>query len=377
MNGLFTFHIGIKLVLLHSGWLCVHAFLETQNCSRHALANWHQLLIRILSPKSASDPSVAQCLAAMLKAAITHRQHRLVSHMLGKHSSIISEVRTDYAFLHSAIFVNNNEVLKALLAYTPNSLNLLTDALSRCGTLLPRSSSGSETIRLLARHFTPLSAESRTWLIMHTCSVGDVTLLEDFLGTGPLFDHRIFDAGGRIPTYVHFAISCGNVDSLRFLLDQGVFEGEDGQRVWMAIELALSFNQIDCYREIYQRFDEPQSARFFGFLGLAMNAEGIMADFIRKDRSLIFETFGDQKDPPPTLAQRALWNSIQRLRPGNTQLLLDEGVHIFPWRHIRDCSQSGDPFEIPWPYFNQNRDAFVRTQAVLDAFGLPKLRILV
>lgn len=313
----------------------------------------------------------------MLKAAITHRQHRLVSHMLGKHSSIISEVRTDYAFLHSAIFVNNNEVLKALLAYTPNSLNLLTDALSRCGTLLPRSSSGSETIRLLARHFTPLSAESRTWLIMHTCSVGDVTLLEDFLGTGPLFDHRIFDAGGRIPTYVHFAISCGNVDSLRFLLDQGVFEGEDGQRVWMAIELALSFNQIDCYREIYQRFDEPQSARFFGFLGLAMNAEGIMADFIRKDRSLIFETFGDQKDPPPTLAQRALWNSIQRLRPGNTQLLLDEGVHIFPWRHIRDCSQSGDPFEIPWPYFNQNRDAFVRTQAVLDAFGLPKLRILV
>jgi hypothetical protein len=212
---------------------------------------------------------------------------------------------------------------------------------------------------------------------MHSCSVGDVTVLEEFMDTGPLFDYRIFDAGGRIPTYIHFAISCGNADSLRFLLDHGVVEKENGQLMWMAIEQALSFNQIKCYRELYQRFDGPRSARYFGFLGLAANSEEIMADFLCKDKSLILETFGDQKDPPPTLAQRALWNSIQRLRPENTQLLLDEGVRVFPWRHPEDCLQSGDPFEIPWPYFNQNRDAFIRTQAVLDAFGLPKSRILV
>jgi hypothetical protein len=328
-------------------------------------------------PQSPSDPSVAQWPIALLKAATKHTAPHIVSRMLQQHSSLISEVRTNYAFLQAAIFANNKEVLKALLEETPNSPNLLTNALSRYGTLLPRSSSGSETIRLLARHFTPLSAESRTWLIMHSCSVGDVTLLEEFSNTGPLFDHRIFDAGGRIPTYVHFAISCGNVDSLRFLLDHGFIEKENAQLMSTAIEQALSFNQIKCYRELYQRFDEPRSARYFGFLGLAANSEDVMADFICKDRSVILETFGNQKDPPPTLAQKALWNSIQRLRPGNTQLLLDEGVHVFPWQHPEDYLQSGDPFEIPWPYSNQNRDAFIRTQAVLDAFGLQKLRILV
>ena len=190
--------------------------------------------------QSPSDPSVAQWLIALLKAAIKHAKPCFVSRMLEKHSSLISEVRTDSAFLQAAIFANNKEVLKALLEYTPNSPNLLTDALSCYGTLLPRSSSGSETIRLLARHFTPLSAESHTWLIMHSCSVGDVTLVEEFADTRPLFDHRIFDAGGRIPTYVHFAISCGNADSLRFLLDHGVIEKENGQLLWMAIEQALS-----------------------------------------------------------------------------------------------------------------------------------------
>ena len=174
-----------------------------------------------------SDPSIARWRIALMKAAIEHAEIRLVSRMLEQHSNMISEVRTNYTRLYAAIFANNKEVLKALIEYTPNSPNLLTDALNRYETLLPRSRSSSEIIRLLARNFTPLSAESGTLLIMHSCSVGDVTLLEEFSSTGPLFDHRTLDAG-RIPTCIHFAIFCGNAHTLRFLLDHEVIEkGKD------------------------------------------------------------------------------------------------------------------------------------------------------
>ena len=326
--------------------------------------------------QSSSHQPIAQWLIVLFKAAIKHGKTHLVSRMLEQHPSIISEIGTSF-LLHAAIFfTNDNEVLKALLEYTPNSPDLLARALRLYTTLLPRSSNGSETIRMLARHFAPLSAESRAWLIMHSSSVGDVKLLEEFSATGPLFDHRIFDAGGRKPSHVHFAISCGNADSLSFLLDHGVTEGNGRGVMMYAIEQALTFNQIECYRELYLRFEEPRSPQYFTYLGSAANSEEIMADFLRKD-SIILEPIGDSKYPQPTVAQRALWNSIQRLRPGNTQFLLHKGVHIFPWQYPKDSYQSADPFEITWPYFNQNREAFMRTQAVLDAFDLPKLRILV
>lgn len=328
-------------------------------------------------PKSPPYPYAGYWPVALLKAAIEHRKPQLVTYLLEQHSSIITEEGTNSALLQKAIFANDKEVLKTLLDYTSNSPDLLNNALHYSGILLPPFGCGSETIRMLARHFAPLSAESRAWLIMKSCSVGDVTLLEEFLVTGPLFDRHLFDAGGRIPSHVHFAISCGNVDTLRFLLDHGVIESDHGQPMRYAIKQALNFNQIDCYRELYLRFDEPRSALYFRYLGSAANSEDIMADFLRRDRTIILESFGDQRDSPPTPGERALWNSIQRLRPGNTQFLLHKGVHIFPWQYPEDSYQSADPFEITWPYFNQNREAFMRTQAVLDAFDLPKLRILV
>jgi hypothetical protein len=328
-------------------------------------------------PKSSENPYMGYWPISLLKAAIQHAKSHLVSRLLRQHSSLISDKRTNSTLLQEAIFANDKEVLKALLEYTPNSPDLLSNALNYSAVLLHPSSYGSETIRMLARHFAPLSAESRAWLIMNSCSVGDVTLLEEFLTTRPLVDHRLFDAGSRISSHVHIAISCGNVDSLSFLLDHGIIKSDRGHLMRYAIEQALTYNQIECYRELYLRFDEPRSALYFRYLGFAANSEDIMADFLRQDRTIILETFGDQKDPPPTPAQRALCNSIKRLRPGNVRLLLLEGAHIFPWQDPADCWEPGDPFEIPWPYFNQNRDAFMRTQAVLDAFELPKLKILV
>jgi hypothetical protein len=336
--------------------------------------------------QSPSDPSVEDLLGPLLEMALRYRESRLLTRILEHHSSMILSVRTDFKFLRVAIAGNNKEVLKALLQHTPNSSNLLTGALSDCGVLLPRSSSGSEIIRLLTQHFAPLSAESRAWLIMHSCSVGDVTLLEDFFNTGSLFEHRISAAPN--PTYMHFAISFGNANSLRFLLSHGVFEPPHGHEMIMAVQQALSFNQMKCYGELYQHFDGPlpersgamwfpRSAMWFPLLGMAENSEDIMTDFISKDKSLILQPFEDPQDARPTLAQRALWNSIERLRPRNIQLLLNEGVCVLPCPDSRDEWSSGDPFEIPWPYFNQNRDAFACAQAVLDAFDLPKLRVLV
>ncbi|KIW55838.1 hypothetical protein, variant [Exophiala xenobiotica] len=208
---------------------------------------------------------------------------------------------------------------------------------------------------------------------MQSCAVGDVTLLEEFSKTESLFSHRIDDASGRIPTYIHFAIRCGNIDSLRFLFDHGVLEFQRRQSVWMATEQAMSFNQIDCFRELYQRCEESRSARFFEYLAKAENAEEMMAELIctSKDRDLIFEPLGEPDNPIPSVAQRALRNAIQRLRAGNVQFLLDAGVCVSGWRLLEDS------FEIQWPYYNLNRDAFQRNQVVLDTFGLPKLRIIV
>lgn len=132
----------------------------------------------------------------------------------------------------------------------------------------------------------------------------------------------------------------------------------------------MSFNQVECYRELYKRFEVSQHARFFTDLSWAENAEQTMAEFLSEHGSLLFQPWGELENEA-SAAQRALWNAIQRLRPGNVQFLLDEGVRLFPW------PKSEDPFEIQWPYFNQNREAFLRTQEVLDAFDLPKVRVIV
>lgn len=95
-----------------------------------------------------------------------------------------------------------------------------------------------------------------------------------------------------------------------------------------------------------------------------------MTAFLYKDRDLHFEPLGDRDHPRPTSAQMALWNAIQRLRAGNIQFLLREGVRIFSW------PESNGPFKIQWPVFNKNREAFLRTQEVLHAFGLPKLLVI-
>ena len=313
---------------------------------------------------------VAQEPFTMLKVAIKHAKLDIVNYLLEAYPNLMSQTHPDNTPLQEAIFSGNNEVLKAVLTYTPRLPDLLTYGLSRYVTFLPRSGDGAETIRLLIWHFSPLSVECRTWLIMHSCAVGDVPLLEEFKKTGPLFSHRIYYAGGRIPTYIHFAIRSGNVDALRFLLDHGVIEEQQRHRQSMAMEQALSFNQIRCYRELYPRFDVPVSARFFQYLTSAENAEEVLSEYIGKDRHLILEYKGEPQEEITTLAQRALWNAIRRLRPGNVQFLLDAGVMMSslpPFDH--------DPFRINWPYFNQHRDAFLLTQKVLDSFGLPKLRI--
>lgn len=333
------------------------------------------LSVETSSTLSPPDLLIAKQPIVLLTVAIRHAKLCIVSRLFELHPNLMSEIQTDYAPLQAAIFSNDNEILKALLEYTHNFPDLLTDALSRYKTLLTRSSSGTEIIRLLTRHFTPLSAESRTWLIIHSCAVGDVMLLGDFSKTEPLFSHRIYDADGRIPTYVNFAIRCGNVDSLRFLLDHGVLENQDRQPLRMATEQALSFNQIECYRELYPRFDASRHGRLFDFLALAENAEEFMAKFIHEYGSIILEPLRSSDDPPLSIAQKALWTAIQRLRPGNIRFLLGAGVRILPWHS--SWLQPEDPFEIRWPYFNQNRDAFLRTQAVLNAFELPKLRITV
>ena len=352
----------------------------------------HELAIPVKTSPALglTPPSIDIQLRDLLKVAIRRTKLSVVARLLEQYPNIISGTQeSNCTCLQAAIFSGSNEVLEALLEYTPNRPDLLITALSHYQTLLPRSSSGSETIRLLTRHFAPLPTRARTWLIMHSCAVGDVSLLKDFLRTGPLFDDRIHDAGGRIPTYMNFAVRCDNLDCFRFLLDQGVVIDQHRHSWELVTEQALSYNQIECYRELYRRipYDEwnsPGSARFFIQLTSAENTEELMAEFIRKE-PLILEHVWDSVDgPQPTMAQRALWNALQRLRPGNVKFLLEIGVRPFPWKSLKMPEKSHgpghyshDPFEIQWPHFNVNRDAFRSVQNLLEAFYLPKLRLKV
>jgi hypothetical protein len=148
--------------------------------------------------------------------------------MFGIHPNIVSERSFD-GVLRAAIFSQNNRVLEAILRHTPSLPDLLTRSLYRYPNLRPQSEISSETIRLLARHFTSLSAESRAWLIVHSCAVGDLALWEDFSTTGSLFSHQIHDAGGGLPAYLHFAIRSGNIGNLRYLLTHGIVETRSPQ----------------------------------------------------------------------------------------------------------------------------------------------------
>ena len=309
---------------------------------------------------------------ALLTVAIKHAKLHIVNRALEINGGIMLERHPNPVPLRAAIFSRNNRVLKVILKYTPSVPDLLTKALKHYPTLLPCSSEGSETIRLLTKHFTPLSPESRAWLIIHSCAVDDISLLEEFSNMEPLFSYCIDDACGRIPTYLHFAIRCGNIDSLRFLLDSGIVKTQRRQSLRMAMEQALSFNQIECYRALSQHVDPALREPYFSNLALAENSEDIMTEFISDyGRDLVFDCGKDMDEPIPTSAQRALWNAIQRLRPGNVRFFLSAGVRVFAWQPAKEHC------EIPWPYFNQNRNAFLRTEAVLNAFKLPKLRILV
>lgn len=324
--------------------------------------------------------------ATFLQVAIKHAKLPVVTRLLEQHPNIMAETqKNDPILLRAAIFSSSNEVLKAVLDYTPDAPGMLIHALWRYRTLLPRSSSGAETIRLLTRHFSPLHPEARYWLIMHSCAVGDVTLLEDFMSTGPLFHEPIDDAAGRIPTCMPFAIRCGNVDCLRFLLDHGAMPNQSLRSLASPTEHALSYNQLECYRELYQRcpghdsdWNSPRSIRFFTTITSAENSEEFIAEFIRKEPFYLIQSGYSNDGLQPTLAQRAFWNAQHRLRPGNLKFLLERGVRPLLWQPSTTWQQfSHDPLEIHWPYFNMNREAFLSVQTLLDAFNLPKLRIIV
>ena len=147
------------------------------------------------------------------------------------------------------------------------------------------------------------------------------------------------------------------------------------------MEMVLAFNQIDCYRELYPHIEKARELACFACMAVAENAEKAMSDFIaaHEDQSEIFEPLYIEDPPAATVAQVALWNAIQRLRPGNARFLLDLGVPALPWRKPQCIIpfEYENVFEISWAYFNLNRDAFVRTQEMLDEYGLPKLRIVV
>jgi len=100
----------------------------------------------------------------------------------------------------------------------------------------------------------------------------------------------------------------------------------------------------------------------FQYLTWAENAEGVMTEFLSEHRSLLFEQFGDPDHPLPTVAQEHCEMLYNDSGLEMSSFFLREGVRVFPWQ------ESEDPFEIQWPYFNQNREAFLRTQEVLECF---------
>lgn len=124
----------------------------------------------------------------------------------------------------------------------------------------------------------PLSAESRAWLIVHSCAVDDLTLSEDFSTAGPLFSHQIHDASGRIPTYLHFAIRSGNIGNLRYLLAHGIIETRTQRLLRTPIEQALYFNHIESYRELRRQVDPEMLEPYFAYVALAENSEDIMSE---------------------------------------------------------------------------------------------------
>ncbi len=103
------------------------------------------LPVEISSRVSTPDLFIAKQPVNLLKVAIKHARTGIISRLLEQHPNLMSD---DHSPLRRAIFSNNNQVLKALLEYTPHNLpDLLTDALSHYWTLLTQSNNGSETIR--------------------------------------------------------------------------------------------------------------------------------------------------------------------------------------------------------------------------------------
>ena len=101
-----------------------------------------------------------------------------------------------------------------------------------------------------------------------------------------------------------------------------------------------------------------------------------MADFIRREKDDLFDSFDDWR---PSCVQRALYHAIQYLRYENIETLIQAGVWLFPWSQpkVGKSNQAKDPFRIKWAVFNQNRNAFLRCQAVLDTYGLAKLKLVI
>jgi hypothetical protein len=141
---------------------------------------------------------------ALLTVAINHSRLHIIRLLLEKYPNIMLSPGSNDAHSHillkAAVCSKNNGILEVLLKYTPKVSELLIQAINDHHTLLTQSTSCATIIRLLNQHFTPLSAEARSWLIAQSCAVGDITLLEELSKTEPIFSHRIADANGYIPT---------------------------------------------------------------------------------------------------------------------------------------------------------------------------------
>lgn len=311
-------------------------------------------------------------LEALLNVAIKQGKPHITRRLLEQYPNAISKTDFGNQCLSAAIFGSDHEVLKVVLQHTPQSSDLLYKALYNNQWAFIPPISGPKTVRILTRHFAPLCAESRSWLILQSCALGDISVLEEFSKTEPLFSHRVEDAGGRLPTYFHVAIRHSNVKVLRFLINHGVFRRSRPTEIISAIEYASSYNQIECCRELFNQVEEARLVAWAHFYGLADNAEGILAHLIHEteNKECMFEASTlNSPRKGRTLAQEALRNAIIRLRPGNVQYLLSEGVRLSSWLN--------DGFlEIKWPYYNLNQNNFLRTQAVLEASGLPGLKVV-
>lgn len=328
-----------------------------------------------------TDDNIISQLSAFLTVAIHKEKLCIIKLLLQICSESLPDIFEAHTILQAAIQSNNEEIVGLILRNTPKSSELLIGALNTSNTLFARSGSASEIIRLLASHFAPLSAPARSHLILQSCAAGDAELLEEFSRSAPLFQHRISDAGGRHPTYAHYAVRRGNVDCLRVLIDHGLFNHGHSYALRMATEMALIFNHIDCYRELYNRFDSdhmiaPRSIFFFQHLGAVEHAEDVITEHILRDKEELFDSFNEWQ---PSCMQRALYRAIQHLRYRNIALLLEAGTWLFPWSQPKSWiwGQAKNPFKIRWSTYTRDRNAFQRSQVVLDAYDLPKLKLVV